>query len=177
MKLVPKFCLGLFACLALTLLAVSSVRAQDTSTQGSNNNPAAASSDSDTQSPTAAQPATQPSGVVGAEVPTATEQSPEVQANKQAECESMGMQAGHRHMTEGREMEMEGHETGALGAPMMQDQMAMMRMASHNPKMAGRLLEMRADMMRAVADVMTKYAKEMESGQWQSYQTSSANED
>ena len=28
------------------------------------------------------------------------------------------------------------------------------------------MLEMRADIMRAVADVLTKYGKEMESGQW-----------
>ncbi len=157
MKLALKFCLGLFACLALTLLVVSGVRGQDTSTtEGTTNNPAVTTSEATTQSPS-----------------TTAEQSPEVKAQKAAECESMGMHGGHHHWMEGRE----GSEPGMMGMPMMGDHMAMMRMIAHNPKMVGRMLEMRADMMRAIADVMTKYGKEMESGDWQAFQTGSTSED
>jgi hypothetical protein len=156
MKLALRFCLGLCASLALTLLVVSGVRAEDTSTtQGTTNNPAAATAE--------AESTTQSPAVIA-------EQSPEVKAQKAAECESMGMHATRHHW-------MEQHETGMMGMPLMGDHMAMMHMISRNPKMAGRMLEMRADMMRALADVMTKYGKEMESGEWQSFQTSSAAED
>ena len=54
----------------------------------------------------------------------------------------------------------------AMGGPGMMHQRMMMRMMARNPKLAGKMLEMRADMMRAIADVLTKYGKEMESGQW-----------
>jgi len=156
MKLALKFCLGMFASLALTLLVVSGVRAQDTSTtEGTTNNPAVTTTEAEstTQSPA-----------------TTAEQSPEVKAQKAAECGSMGMKGGHHRWMQGRE----GGEPGMMGMPMMGDHMAMMRMIAHNPKMAGRMLEMRADMMRAIADVMTKYGKEMESGDWQAFQTSSS---
>src|SRR5215472_7879232 len=53
-------------------------------------------------------------------------------------------------------------------APMMQP--PMMRMIARNPKLAGKMMQMHADIMRAVADVMTKYGKEMESGQWPALQ-------
>jgi len=53
---------------------------------------------------------------------------------------------------------------GVMGMPMMQDHM--MRMMVRNPKLAGKMMEMRADMMRAIADVLTKYGKQMESGDW-----------
>jgi hypothetical protein len=63
-----------------------------------------------------------------------------------------------------------GMEMGGMGMmPMMHEHM-MMRMMMRNPKIAGKMMQMRADMMRAVADVMTKYGKEMESGQWPSAQ-------
>jgi hypothetical protein len=54
---------------------------------------------------------------------------------------------------------------GMPGMPMMHERM-MMRMMARNPKLAGKMLQMRADVMRAIADVLTKYGKEMESGQW-----------
>ncbi len=63
-------------------------------------------------------------------------------------------------------MGMPGMEMGGMGTmPMMHERM-MMRMMMRNPKLAGKMMQMRADMMRAVADVLTKYGKEMESGQW-----------
>jgi hypothetical protein len=63
-------------------------------------------------------------------------------------------------------MEMGGMEMGGIGMmPMMHEHM-MMRMMARNPKLAGKMLQMRADIMRAVADVLTKYGKEMESSQW-----------
>ena len=76
----------------------------------------------------------------------------------------MGMQGGG--------MGMPGMEMGGMGMPgmgmmpMMPQHMMMMRMMARNPKLAGKMLQMRADIMRAVADVLTKYGKEMESGQW-----------
>jgi hypothetical protein len=85
----------------------------------------------------------------------------------------MGMKGGHHRWMEGREGR-QGGEPGMMGMSMMGDHMAMMRMISRNPKMAGRMLEMRADMMRAIADVMTKYGKEMESGDWQAFQSSTS---
>lgn len=154
MKFALRFCIGAFASLALALLVVSGVRAQDTSTTGgTNNNPAVTTSEAEstTQSPS-----------------TTAEQSSGVKAQKAAECQSMGMRGPHRQWMQGRE----GGEQGMMGMPMMGDHMAMMRMIARNPKMAGRMLQMRADMMRAVADVMTKYGKEMESGDWQAFQTS-----
>jgi hypothetical protein len=60
-------------------------------------------------------------------------------------------------------MEMPGMEM--MGMPMMHPQM-MMRMMARNPRLAGKMLQMRADIMRALADVLTKYGKQMESGQW-----------
>jgi hypothetical protein len=67
-------------------------------------------------------------------------------------------------------MGMPGMEMGGMGMmPMMHEHM-MMRMMARNPKLAGKMLQMRADMMRAMADVMTKYGKEMESGQWPAVQ-------
>lgn len=61
-------------------------------------------------------------------------------------------------------MRMPGMQTGEMGMIPMMDEL--MRMAARNPKLAGKMLQMRADMMRAIADVLTKYGKEMESGQW-----------
>jgi hypothetical protein len=168
MKLILNCCLGLFASLALMLFVSNGVRAQDTSTDTNNNPTTAESTEATAQSPTTTAQAQTPS--------TTAQQSPEVKAQKMAECESMGMGAGmhamHRQWMEGREGGMMGMPM--MGMPMMGDHMAMMRMISHNPKMAGRMLEMRADMMRAVADVMARYGKQMESGEWQSFQTSSA---
>jgi len=57
-----------------------------------------------------------------------------------------------------------------MGMPMMRGRM-MMYMVAHNPKLAGKMLEMRADMMRAIADVLTKYGQQMESGQWPAMET------
>ena len=55
--------------------------------------------------------------------------------------------------------------------PMMGGGMGMMEMgmmpmmgAGQDPKVAGRMLQMRADMMRAMADVLAKYGKAMEEG-------------
>jgi hypothetical protein len=56
---------------------------------------------------------------------------------------------------------------GAMGPGMMpMHEHMMMRMMARNPKLAGKMMQMRADIMRAVADVLTRYGKEMESGQW-----------
>lgn len=143
MKLALKSCLGLFACLALTMLVVSGVRAQDMGTEGSPNNP---------------NPAITASEAENGGPSTSAQQSPNVREQQKmaAECGSM-MRHGHW---------MGGPEMG-MGMPMMQEHMAMMRMVEKDPKMAGHMMEMRADMMRAMADVMSKYGKEMESGQWQ----------
>jgi hypothetical protein len=63
-------------------------------------------------------------------------------------------------------MGMPGMEMGGMGMmPMMHEHM-LMHVMMRNPKLAGKMMQMRADMMRAVADVLTKYGKEMESGQW-----------
>jgi hypothetical protein len=151
MKLVPKCCLGLFACLALALLVVSGVRAQTMGTEGSPNNPNPAM--------TTAEAETGPGA--------SAQQSPNVRAQQRmAEC---GAMMRHGHMM-GPEMGM-----GMMGMPMMQEHMAMMRMMERNPKMAGHMMEMRADMMRAMADVMSKYGKEMESGQWQTSSATQSN--
>jgi len=72
-------------------------------------------------------------------------------------------------------MEMPGMEMMG-GMPMMHPQM-MMRMMARNPKLAGKMLQMRADMMRAVADVLTKYGKQMESGQWPATPEKAAGDD
>ncbi len=61
---------------------------------------------------------------------------------------------------------MPGMMMGGMGMMPVMRQHMMMHMMAHNPKLAGKLMQMRADMMRAVADVLTKYGKEMESGQW-----------
>ncbi len=159
MKFALKTCLGIFACLALVLLISSGVRAQDS--DSSNENPAVTSSE-----PAAGN---QPENTAaGSETSTTTaEQSPDVKAEQRAaECGAMGMGAGMHRWMESRE---EG-----MGMEMMPDRAAMMRMIARNPKMAGHMLQMRADMLRALADVMSKYAREMESGQWQSFQSGSA---
>ena len=79
---------------------------------------------------------------------------------------------GFRMLMRGGGMGMPGMGMGGMGMPgmgmmpMMPQRMMMMRMMARNPKLAGKMLQMRADMIRAVADVLTKYGKEMESGQW-----------
>src|SRR5579885_494683 len=150
MKLVPKFCLGLFACLALALLVVSGVRAQAVGTEQSPSNPNPAMTTAEAES----------------EPGASAQQSPNVRAQERmaAECGAM-MRHGH----------MMGPEMGMMGMPMMQEHMAMMRMMERNPKMAGHMMEMRADMMRAMADVMSRYGKQMESGQWQTSSSAQSN--
>lgn len=64
-------------------------------------------------------------------------------------------------------MGMPGMEMGGMGPEMMpMHEHMMMRMMARNPKLAGKMMQMRADIMRAVADVLTRYGKQMESGQW-----------
>jgi hypothetical protein len=91
----------------------------------------------------------------------------------------MGGMQGMRMMARMPKMEMGGPgpmegpgmcPMGMGGMPMMHGRMMMMHMMAHNPKLAGKMLQMRADMMRAIADVLTKYGKEMESGQWPTMQ-------
>ena len=53
---------------------------------------------------------------------------------------------------------------GVMERPMIEDHAAM-RMIAKDPKLAGHMLEMHADIMRAVHDVMTKYGQEMASGE------------
>jgi hypothetical protein len=67
-------------------------------------------------------------------------------------------------------MGMPGMGAPGMGMPGMPDPMMVIRMMSRNPKLAGKMMQMRADMMRAMADVLTKYGKEMESGDWPSAQ-------
>ncbi len=80
---------------------------------------------------------------------------------------SMGGMMGMRGPMGPGAMGMPGMEMGAMGPGMMpMHEHLMMRMMARNPKLAGKMMQMRADIMRAVADVLTKYGKEMESGQW-----------
>jgi hypothetical protein len=57
-----------------------------------------------------------------------------------------------------------------MGMPGMPEPVMIMRMMGRNPKLAGKMMQMHADMMRAMADVLTKYGKEMESGDWPAMQ-------
>jgi hypothetical protein len=64
-----------------------------------------------------------------------------------------------------------------MGMPGMPEPMMLMRMMSRNPKLAGKMMQMHADMMRAMADVLTKYGKEMESGDWPTAKGNGAGDD
>ncbi len=111
-----------------------------------------------------------------AATPTLPSQGQMAQEMEADPCQSMMGKMGMAHRGEmGMGMHggmgMPGMEMGGMGMPgmgmmaMMHEHM-MMRMIARNPKLAGKMLQMRADIMRAVADVLTKYGKEMESGQW-----------
>ena len=153
MKLAIRLCLGIIACLALTLMVVSTARSENASSGSTADQAAIAAA----------------AGSESAATPSMENKTPAQVAKAMEGCRSMGMKM---EPMEEREM----GEMGMMGMPMHQH-MGMMHMIAHNPKLAGRMLEMRADMMRAVADVMTKYGKEMESGEWQAMQqTSSAAE-
>jgi len=64
---------------------------------------------------------------------------------------------------------MPGMMGGGMMCPMMSGGMGMMPMmgmmgGAQDPKMLGRMLQMRADMMRAMADVLAKHGKALEEG-------------
>jgi hypothetical protein len=85
------------------------------------------------------------------------------QGGGQAASQPGGSQAGE--MGHGGMM-----DDGMMMCHPMMGHMQMLRMmgmmgGAHDPKMAGRMLRMRADMMRAIADVLEKYGKMAEEGQ------------
>ena len=163
MKLVIRSCIGLFACLALTLVVANAARAQDSS--AGTPAPVTASQSAAAQD--------QPANLH----PSHEQLAREMEEDPEPPCMGgprMGMQGmGPRPGMPGMMgMRMQGmgmpgmgmYGMGVMGMPMMQDHM--MRMMVRNPKLAGKMMEMRADMMRAIADVLTKYGKQMESGDW-----------
>ncbi len=144
---------GLIAFLAITMLLTAGARGGDSQGQA----PAVASQ---------ADPA----------APTNAKQEQLAQEQESGPCQAMmgkmGMPPMGRPGAPGMGMMgpggmgMPGMEMGGMGMmPMMHEHM-MMKMMARNPKLAGKMMQMRADIMRAVADVLTKYGKEMESGQW-----------
>ncbi len=162
-----KFCIGVLAGLALTLALAAGARAQDTS--ANTQAPVTASQSAAAEAP---KPAVQPSH----EELAKEMEEPDCPSNMRPSTgmQEMGPKSGMMGMMgmgmQGRGkmpmpgMGMPGMEM--MGMPMMQDHM--MHMMARNPKLAGKMMQMRADMMRAIADVLTKYGKEMESGNWPS---------
>ena len=144
---------GLIAFLAITMLLAAGARGGDSQGQ-----PPAAASQADPSAPANAKP-----GQLA-------------QEQKSGPCQAMMGKMGMPPMGQPGApgmgmmgpggMGMPGMEMGGMGMmPMMHEHM-MMKMMARNPKLAGKMMQMRADIMRAVADVLTKYGKEMESGQW-----------
>ncbi|MGO9055900.1 MAG: hypothetical protein ACLQU2_00710 [Candidatus Binataceae bacterium] len=174
---VIKLGIGLFACLALTLMLEARTRAQDAS--ANTQAPVTASQSAATE---AAKPAVHPSH----EQLAKEMEAPECPCNMRPSSgmQEMGTKPGMSGMMgmgmQGMKMPMPGMQTQemgmpgmgmmdmGMGMPMMHEHM--MRMMARNPKLAGKMMQMRADMMRAIADVLTKYGKQMESGNWPSTQ-------
>lgn len=166
-----RSCIGIFACLALSFGVAGATRAQDASTA--------------TQAPVAA---SQNAAVETQKAPEHPSHQELAKEMEEPECpcmaeSGMGMQQmGSKPGMMGTKMQglrMQGMgmpQMGMMGMgmmgmpmmgmPMMHQHMMMMRMMARNPKLAGKLMQMHADMMRAVADVLTKYGKQMESGDW-----------
>jgi hypothetical protein len=160
---VIRRCIGLFVCLALTLALADSARAQD-STVGSQT-PVTANQNMAAES----RPAT---GHLNHE-----QLAKEMEEEPQCPCmagsgmgmEEMGSRPQMRGMMGMRMpgMKAPGMQPTGMGMPGMGMMgMPMMHMIAHNPKLAGKMMQMRADMMRAIADVLTKYGKQMESDNW-----------
>jgi hypothetical protein len=55
-----------------------------------------------------------------------------------------------------------------MGHPMMEMGMMWGEWAAHHPKLAAKMMEMRAEMMKAQAGILEKYAKELETGKFSS---------
>jgi hypothetical protein len=168
---VMRSCIGLFACLALTLTVADAVRAADSSAGAPP--PVTASQSADAQG----QPATEHPSHEQLVKEMEEQPAPPCMAGSKMGMQGMGPKPGMPGMMGMQEMRMPGMQTQGMGMPgmgmpgmemmgmpMMQDHM--MRMMARNPKLAGKMMQMRADMMRAIADVLTKYGTQMESGDW-----------
>ncbi len=164
MTLAMRSCIGLFACLALTLTVADAIRAADSSAGAPP--PVTASQNAATQDqPTAVHPSHEQLAKEMEEEP-----DPPCMAGPGMGMQGMGPRscpddanayAGYGDA--GSVMGVPGMgmpAMGMMGMPMM------MHMMARNPKLAGKMMQMRADMMRAIADVLTKYGKQMESGDW-----------
>lgn len=169
MTSVIRSCIGLFACLALTLTVADAVRAEDSS--------------GGAPAPVTASQSAAAEGQPAAVHPSHEQLAQEMEEDPESPCmpgpkmgmEGMGPRSGMPWMMRmrARGMGMPGmqaQEMGMRGMGMpgmgMMAMPMMMRMMARNPKLAGKMMQMRADMMRAIADVMTKYGKQMESGDW-----------
>jgi len=165
-----RLCIGLFACFALTLALAEAARAEG----------ASASS----PAPVTASQSTAVEGEQAPKHPSHEQLAKEMEDEPECPCmagsgmgpQGMGSKPGMMGMgMEGMKMPgmmpgmgmpgMGMMGMGMMGMPMMHEHM-MMRMMARNPKLAGKMMQMRADMMRAIADVLTKYGKQMESGNW-----------
>jgi hypothetical protein len=164
MTLVIRSCIGLFACLALTLAVADVARAQDSS--AGTPAPVTASQSAAAQGqPVAVHPSHEQLAKEMEEEP-----DPPCMAGSKMGMHEMGPKPGMPGMMRMRmqEMGMPGMQMQGRGMPGMgmMGMPMMMHMMARNPKLAGKMMQMRADMMRAIADVLTKYGKEMESGDW-----------
>ncbi len=178
-----KRCLGLVALMAITLTLATGARGDDAS--AATQVPVASGQNAAAPSPeTAAPPSHEQMAREMEDEPCQSMSGTGMQqmGNPKPGMPGMGgmgmMGMGMRRMGAPGQMggmEMPGMEMMG-GMPMMHPAM-MMRMMARNPKLAGKMLQMRADMMRAVADVLTKYGKEMESGQWPATPDKAAGDD
>jgi len=174
-----KRCLGLMALVAITLTLATGARGDDAS--AGSQAPVASGQNTSAPSPeTAAPPSHEQMAREMEEEPCQSMAMPRMgmqpMGNPKPAMGMMGM--GMRGMGAPGQMggmEMPGMEMMG-GMPMMHPQM-MMRMMARNPKLAVKILQMPADMMRAVADVLTKYGKQMESGQWPATPEKAAGDD
>jgi hypothetical protein len=81
----------------------------------------------------------------------------------------MGSQAEPQESAAGQH-HMRGQGTGGMQCPMMAmlldpAAMALIRDGQSNPKVVGRLMQLRGDMLKAMGDVLLKYGKAMEGDQ------------
>lgn len=161
MTLAMRSCIGLFACLALTLTVADAIRAADSSAGAPP--PVTASQNAATQDqPTAVHPSHDQLAKEMEEEP-----DPPCMAGSGMGMQGMGPRPGMMRMRM-QGMGMPGMGVPGMGMPAMgmMGMPMMMHMMARNPKLAGKMMQMRADMMRAIADVLTKYGKQMESGDW-----------
>ncbi len=166
---VMRSCIGLFACLALTLTVADAVRAADSSA-GAPPPVTASQSAAAQDQPPAVHPSHEQLAQEMEEEP-----DPPCMAGSKMGMQGMGPRPGMPGMMRMRMqgmgmpgMGMPGMGMPGMGMPGMEmmGMPMMMHMMARNPKLAGKMMQMRADMMRAIADVLTKYGKQMESGDW-----------